>query len=770
MVRICLLGELAVENSDGPVELGGSWRARSLLAWLALNPGNHPRGDVAARFWPDVLDSSARASLRNALWAIRRSLGSDAAQALVVSRERVGLDRSAVWIDADAFHDHLGRGELEEALALCTGELLAGLEEEWVYEYRDEHRDVVSGLLERIAAQAESRGDLGTAIAYTRKRVALDPLAEDAQRALIVRLAAAGDRPGALLAYARLRDRLRRELGISPSQQTREHVLRIRDDAAGGEATDAGERLVARSAAVPDGDGWTPSAPFPLPPRLCQQVPGPFVGRQAEMSILRRLWSEVCAGAGGRVALLSGEAGIGKSRLACELALEAHAQGAVVLHGSADEDLLIPYQHFVEALSHYLAVAAPEEIRRRVQPRASDLEPIAPGVQARADELRPDDGYPETRRYRLFDAVASLLAELSVEAPVLVVLDDLHWADHSSLALLRHTLQSRSGARLLVVATQRQMETAPGGPLAQALQRLTQQGLLERVPLAGLADTEVAELSRVLAGRALSAELVRAIGSDTAGNPFFVQEIVRHLSDTDRSGGVLSLARADMPESIREVVNLRLAPLADTCVRLLTVAAVIGAEFELEPLERTSDLEGEDLAAALDETLAAGLVIEHARSDRERFAFSHALVRRALLERLTRAHRRRIHARVAEALQASRGERALLEIAYHLCEAVPVASREHALDYAARAAEQATASLAYAEAVDLFTRALSLLPHQHAGRRILALKRAVAYQALTHVVMDTARPETRADPGAPSTETGALQSFTSSGVMSPTIS
>ena len=419
----------------------------------------------------------------------------------------------------------MGRDELEEALALCTGELLAGLEEEWVYEYRDAHRDVVSRLLERIAAQAESHGDLGTAIAYTRKRVALDPLAEDAQRALIVRLAAAGDRPGALVAYARLRDRLRRELGISPSQQTRDHVLRIREDAAAGEATDAGERPVAESAAVPGGDGWRPGAVFPLPPRLCQPVPGPFVGRQAEIATLRGLWSEVGAGAGGRIALLSGEAGIGKSRLARELALEAHAQGAIVLHGSADEDLLIPYQHFVEALSHYLALAAPEEIRRRVQPRASDLEPIAPGLQARADEPRPDAGYPESRRYRLFDAVASLLAELSVEAAVLVVLDDLHWADHSSVALLRHALQSAAGARLLVVATQRQTETASGGPLAQALQRLTQQGLLERVQLVGLADTEVAELSRVLAGRALAGDLVRAIGSDTAGNPFFVQEI-----------------------------------------------------------------------------------------------------------------------------------------------------------------------------------------------------------------------------------------------------
>ena len=746
MLRIRLLGELAVETPRGPIELSGSWRARSLLAWLALNPGSHQRAEVAARFWPEVLDSSARASLRNAIWAIRRSLDSGASEALIATRERLELGGPEVWIDATAFRDHLEHGRFEAALELCRGELLTGFDEEWVYEYRDAHRELLSKLLEDIAAQGDARGDHASAIAYTRRRVSLDPLAEDAQRALIARLAAAGDRPGALLAYARLRDRLRRELGISPSQQTRELVLQIRDDVAAGEPIGSAEPRPAQSGAAPASAGWVPGSAFPLPPGLRQPAPAAFVGRTREMSTLRALWSRVRAGDGPRIALLTGEAGIGKSRLARELAIESREQGAIVLHGSADEDLLVPYQHFVEALRHYLAVAALDELQRRVGPRAGELEPIAPGLPQHVAEQRPDRARPESRRYRLFDAVASLLAELSADAPILLVLDDLHWADQSSAALLRHTLESRPQMRLLVLATQRQTETAPGGPLAQALQRLAQNQLLARVPLAGLLDADVAELSRSLTGRELSAELVHAIRSDAAGNPFFVQEIVRHLSHTDRTGGVLSLARADLPESVREVVNLRLAPLGDACVRLLTVAAVIGAEFELDPLERITDLQGEDLAAALDEALAAELVLELAHADRERFAFSHALVRRTLLERLSRAHRRRIHARVAEALQTSRGEAALPEIAHHLCEAMPTVNREHALDYATRAAEQATTDLAYAEAVDLFSRALSLIPDDHERRRILALKRALAYQALTHLVMDTARPETRADP------------------------
>ncbi|HEX4010123.1 MAG TPA: AAA family ATPase [Solirubrobacteraceae bacterium] len=746
MLRIRLLGELAVETSSGPIELSGSWRARSLLAWLALNPGSHQRADVAARFWPEVLDSSARASLRNAIWAIRRSLGSEASGALLATRERIGLDGPGVWIDGSAFREHMENERFAEALELCRGDILAGLDDEWVYEFRDAHRERLSELLERMSAQSDAQGDPAGAIAHTRRRVALDPLAEDAQRALIARLAAAGDRAGALGAYARLRDRFRRDLGISPSQQTRELALAIRDDAPAGEPTEPREPSLAQTARAPTGAGWTPGAAFPLPPGLRQPAPAAFVGRAEELSTLRQLWSHVRDGDGARIALLTGEPGVGKSRLARELALEAREHRAIVLHGSANEDLLVPYQPFVEAIRHYLAVAGPDELRRRVHPRAGALEPITPSLPRQSGEHRPDGARVESRRYRLFDAVASLLAELSADAPVLLVLDDLHWADQSSAALLRHILELRPHIRLLVLATQRQTETAPGSPLAQALQRLTQHELLERVPLAGLVDADVAELSRSLTGRELSAELVHAIRRDAAGNPFFAQEIVRHLSESDRSGGALSLAHADMPESIREVVNLRLAPLGDACVRLLTVAAVIGAEFELDPLERISDLEGEDLAAALDEALAAELVLELAHSDNERFAFSHALVRRTLLERLSRAHRRRIHARVAEALQASRGEAALPEIAYHLCEAMPAVNREHALDYATRAAEQATADLAYAEAVDLFTRALSLLPHDHERRRILALKRALAYQALTHLVMDTARPETRADP------------------------
>jgi DNA-binding SARP family transcriptional activator len=724
MLRICVLGELSIESSGRQIEPGGSWRARSLLAWFALNPGAHPRGEVASRFWPDVLDSSARASLRNALWALRRALADDAERALIATRDRVGLaEPPDVWVDVTVFREHVAAGEFEEALALSRGDLLAGLDEEWVYEYRDLHREALSDLLERLAARAEAQGDVAGAIAASRRRANLDPLAEDAQRALIARLARSGDRAGALAAYDRLRERFRRELGISLSDETRVVIHEVRRATPPEPARD--------QPTLPGGD-WRPGDPFPLPPRLRRRAPTALVGRGRELSVLRELWRAVREGEGARLVLVTGEAGIGKSRLVRELALEVREEGAVVLHGSADEDLLVPHQHLVAAFEHFFAVAAPDELSRRIGSRAADLEPIAPGLPG-----APRDGAPEGRRYRLFEAIAGLLDELSAETPVLLLIDDLHWSDQGTAAILRYAMEARPEMRVLVLATQRPAEMPATGPTAEALRRLSHGPYVERMPLSGLSNPEIAELAQGLSGRELAGELVRGIQSETAGNPFFVLEVVRDLSDSDRTASVLSLAQAEVPERVRDVVNLRLSRLAEATLRVLTVAAVIGSEFELSLLEQISDLDDDDLAAALDEAVGAALLTETLEGDSESFSFSHALLRRTVLTRLTRSNRRRVHARVAAALEATKGHVALLEIAYHLCEALPATDRDRALDYATRAAEQATVGLAYAEGVELFTRALAILPPEDDRRKRLSLKRAVAYQGLFHALRDT---------------------------------
>ena len=299
-----------------------------MLAWLALHPGPHARAALAGRFWPDNLDARARAGLRNALWALRRAAG---AELLDASRDRVGL-HPAVWVDTAAFAEHVRGGRYAEAVALHRGELLSGIEEEWVHDAREAHRRQLGAAFEALAAGAEDAGDRRAAIRLTRRRAELDPLDEAAHAALITRLAAAGDTVDALVCFERHREALRRELGIAPSHTTQEAVRRLRA---------VPEPAPQRAPSAEDEPSWRPGLRFPLPPRLRLRHAAPFVGRATELTVLRQAWRDVVDGAGPLVAVVDGEAGIGKSRLAREFALRTRdAAPAVVLQGTAQEEAI----------------------------------------------------------------------------------------------------------------------------------------------------------------------------------------------------------------------------------------------------------------------------------------------------------------------------------------------------------------------------------------------------------------------------------------------
>lgn len=224
MLRVRLLGELQIQVDGDPVEPPASRRARGLLAWLALHPGEHARGTVAARFWPDVLDSSARASLRSAAWTLRRELGPAAEGALTAGRDRIGLRCET---DLTEFEAHIAAGRLREAVELCSGPLLAELDDDWVLEARDEHSERLAAALTRLAAGAATPQE---AMTWARRRLTLDPLDEEAARDLMRRLTAAGDRAAALAVYERLSDRLRTGLGLAPSPDTRALATGVRDE------------------------------------------------------------------------------------------------------------------------------------------------------------------------------------------------------------------------------------------------------------------------------------------------------------------------------------------------------------------------------------------------------------------------------------------------------------------------------------------------------------------------------------------------------------
>lgn len=245
MLTVSVLGELSIEVDGRPLGRIASHRARSLLGWLAINPGLHPRARVASVFWPDVLDESARSSLRTTLATLRRELG-PAADVVTATRERLGIEPGAeVEIDLDAFGRLASRGQLQEAAALCRGDLLTEFDDDWVNEPREVHRRLLHELLGRVATEAEESGDLDAAIGRTREQVALDPLSEEAQRKLIERLTAADDRAAAMAAYEAYRTRLRNELGMAPSAGIQDLAENIRSGSAGPTGNGAGPALSA---------------------------------------------------------------------------------------------------------------------------------------------------------------------------------------------------------------------------------------------------------------------------------------------------------------------------------------------------------------------------------------------------------------------------------------------------------------------------------------------------------------------------------------------
>ena len=462
---------------------------------------------------------------------------------------------------------------------------------------------------------------------------------------------------------------------------------------------------------------WEPAAVSTIPlPGLLTGVGRIFVGRDDEFERLGRLRKETAAGER-RVALLAGEPGIGKTRLAAQLAQTAHADGTLVLAGRCDEDLGVPYQPFVEALRHYIGHAAEFRLGRH----PGELVRLVPELtDAMSDLPAPLRSDPETERYRLFDAVAGWLADVSTETPVLLVLDDLHWAAKPTLLLLHHVLRFAEPLRLLVVVTYRDSEVGRGHPLAALLADLRRVEGVERFPLTGLDQADVAAFIEAAAGHRLAEgdeALPRAVWTETEGNPFFVAEVLRHLAESGgierTEGGWVMTAPVEelgIPEGVRDVVGRRLSRLAAGIDRVLAVAAVVGLEFDSAVVSVAGGVEEDELCTALEEAVAARLLSPVSGN---RFRFPHALVRATLYDELSGPRRLTLHRRVAEALEALHAgdlDDYLPALAHHWARAAaPAAESARAVDYAARAGDRALAQLAHDEAATYYAQALELL-------------------------------------------------------------
>lgn len=692
MVRIRLLGAPTLEIDGQPVPAPVGRPAQTLLGWLALHPGIHARSKVAGRLWPDVLDSSARASLRNALSGIRRAIGPAADRVLVATREHVGLTADPeVWVDANTFEALIDAGQHEQALALCGGELLAGLDDEWVLVARDEHRERRAGALAALAAAAESAGKPAEAIRYSRERVALDPLDEPAHRDLIIRLARGGDRAGAMGLYQRLADRLRRELGVAVSPQTRALAERLRAGQL-DEVAPATTTVSLRAAR-----GVAPPLPDSLAARRFRTA---FVGRARQLAWLHRLWGDVVGGER-RLALLAGEPGIGKTRLLAQFAVSVCDLGAAVIYGRADEDALISYQPFVQAIRAAVAWG--------VAPQDPDaLAGIVPDLAH--GSRQPSPSTPEAAsRLRMFEAACDVFDIAAAERPLVLALDDLHWADEPTLRLLAHLARRPQPAPVLLLCAYRQTELSPGESLAGLLADLRREIEVEEITLDGLASEDVAALLAQSTRRQPADRIAPRIRAQTAGNPFFIEELIR---DMDDRGEALAVQPVELPASIRQAIGHRVARLGSEAVALLTAGAVLGPEFDVELAAEVEGLPLDAALRALDRAVHDGLIVE-VSGPPGRVTFTHALVRDALAGSLTAARRARLHALAAAALEprAERDpERHLGALVHHALEGAPMSDQPlRAAELAQQAAARAAAAYDDEESARLLQRAQAIL-------------------------------------------------------------
>ncbi|MDP9188218.1 MAG: protein kinase [Actinomycetota bacterium] len=433
---------------------------------------------------------------------------------------------------------------------------------------------------------------------------------------------------------------------------------------------------------------------------------GVFVGRDVEIEQMREAVDSAQAGSGG-VQLLVGEPGIGKTRAAEELATYARVHGARVYWGRCREDDGAPaYWPWVQAIRELVRDSDPVAMAWQMGASAADIAQLVPEVAERLDVEPTGPSDSEEARFRLFDSITRFLVAASRDRPMVIVVDDLHWADEPSLLLLKYAAAEIASSGLLIVGTYRDVELGRQHPLARVLGELGG----NRISLRGLDTDDVSRYIEMTAGAPAAPVLVEAVHAQTDGNPFFVGEVVRLLASEGRLADLDRASREpEIPQGVREVVGRRLDRLSQQANEALRVAAAIGREFEDHLVLQVAELEFDQLVKAANEAVRERLVTDLGGG---RYSFAHALVRDTLYDELSAAQRAALHERIANALEEACREddsERLGELAHHFLAAAPRGDLAKAIDYAERAGEQDMEQLAYEDAAEVFGRALEVL-------------------------------------------------------------
>jgi tetratricopeptide (TPR) repeat protein len=466
------------------------------------------------------------------------------------------------------------------------------------------------------------------------------------------------------------------------------------------------------------------SAPIfrPSESAFAQAVAGrqAFVGREAESVALDRILEQARNGRG-RVVMISGAPGVGKTRIAAEFCIKAQGSGATAyVGGCSDRDDPAPFLPFVEILEAVLAAASsPKAFRDVLGDEAAEVARLMPQLTRMFPDIPPPLKVPpEQSRRLLLSSTTKLIERAARTNPLILVLEDLHWADEGTLSLLDHLARSISTMRVIVIGTYRDSELDPAGPLMHSLERLIRQHLLERTDLQGLSTTAVGEMIRGLTGHEPAAALVSLIHSTTEGNPFFIEELFQHLVERGRLNaegellGALNVEDIEVPHNVLLVLRRRLARLSDAAQKALGAAAVIAGSFTFELLHTAIGGDADGLLGCIDEAEDAGVITSTVQYPEARFRFAHELIRRTIIDGQSAARRQRLHLNVAQAMEllyANALEEHAEDLAHHFWSSGAAADPAKAIRYLQMAGEKAVRSSANVEAIGHFRKALQLI-------------------------------------------------------------
>ncbi len=698
--EIRLLGVLEVHRGHRTVELPASRKARALLGYLAANDRSYGRERLCNLLWEGPNDP--RGALRWSLSRLRKSLGNDPEGPLRADRTQVSLDRNRVAIDVALVNsvltdlDHADAADIELALSAFRGEFLDGLDlmscfrfHAWVVARREEARASRTSLFAELNARADTPD---ARLRTARRWITFDPLAELPRLSAMAALAELGRHREALAEYDDYCGLLAREIGSKPSSEL-EKARRSLGPAA-------------RRQPPPAQPVSTVSGELASPGPGAARVPD-MVGRSDELERVHDLVAAASVGSPHRALLVSGEPGIGKSRLLEELAAQVTDSGGRVLHARGFEaEMVRPYGVWFDALRPVNKHDIPAEVASAIAVLLSEPEP---SVESPLD------------RNRLFDGVVRLLEVLAFRQPVALVIEDLHWVDEMSLAILHYACRSLSAARGVLLATSvRPGELIDNRAALEVTRTLSREQRLERIELSPLTPSEIATLTRQICPTVE----VQTVVTESEGNPLVAIEVARALSEASDDG----------LEALHDLIGQRLGRLSTQASELVGWMVCLGRTVELDRLAGAFPGTVGELAAGLEELERRGIArsLEHGAYD-----FSHDTLRQKAYSRLSAPHRRLMHLRIARTLWKNEGDSVAGDVAYH---AARGCDHRLAVEAGAAAANHCNRMLATADAVAMVSRTLPLVDHLDLTERVAPRMALLQARILAHSSAGLAHP------------------------------